>query len=87
VSQYIPNPVPFNSDASGLGQFLQDELSRIATALNNGNERAKYLVLYGPPDKYEAGDTVYADGTSWNPGSGEGKYRRNKGNTAWVFEG
>lgn len=87
VSQYIPNPVPQTADA--LPQFLAAELARIAFSLNDANERVKFMVLYAPPERYEAGDTVFADGTSWKPDgvNGAGKYRRNAGNTAWVFEG
>ena len=34
------------------------------------------------PDKPRTGDIRYADGTDWNPGSGEGIYFYN--GTAWV---
>lgn len=42
-------------------------------------------VLYAEPSRTFAGMIVYADGTSWNPGSGEGFYRRNKDNDGWVY--
>ena len=33
------------------------------------------------------GMLVCVDGTDWDPGSGEGVYRRDKANAAWVFLG
>lgn len=44
-------------------------------------------VLYAEPEKTFPGQLVYADGTTWNPGSGEGVYRRNAANAAWVHLG
>jgi len=33
-----------------------------------------YDTLHAAPSKIKVGDVVYADGTDWNPGSGEGLY-------------
>jgi hypothetical protein len=44
-------------------------------------------VLHAAPDKFLPGMVVYADGSDWDPGSGEGLYRRDKTNTSWVFIG
>ena len=44
-------------------------------------------VLHVAPEKTLPGMLVYADGSDWNPGSGEGLYRRNKTNASWVFVG
>jgi hypothetical protein len=30
---------------------------------------------------------IYADGVNWNPGAGEGVYRRDKTNASWVLLG
>lgn len=38
--------------------------------------------LTAAPSSPVDGDFVYADGTSWNPGSGEGTYERRA--SAWV---
>jgi len=40
-------------------------------------------VIYTEPDKPQQGDIRYADGSTWNPGSGEGIYFRNSA-AAWV---
>ena len=40
-------------------------------------------VVYEEPDKPQQGDIRYADGSTWNPGSGEGIYFRNSSG-AWV---
>jgi len=38
--------------------------------------------MTAPPADPQNGDLIYADGTSWNPGSGEGIYAYENG--AWV---
>lgn len=40
-------------------------------------------VVYAAPEKPQQGDIRYADGSSWNPGSGEGIYFYNSGG-AWT---
>lgn len=44
-------------------------------------------ILHAAPSRTTAGMIVYADGTDWNPGAGQGVYRRNVANAAWVFLG
>ena len=77
---YKPGNVP-----GGIPQrvqlYLDEELQKIARAFEqidnlNLNERA------AEPSRYSDGMVVYADGTNWNPGSGEGFYGRENG--AWV---
>ena len=46
----------------------------------------QHTVLYAAPARPLAGMVVYADGTTWNPGSGEGIYRYDLGG-AWVKVG
>ena len=44
-----------------------------------------YVILnkvYHPPERFVEGMLVYADGTSWDPGCGEGLYHRRGG--AWI---
>lgn len=86
MSIYRPSTVP-SLGSPAIERFLQQELDRIARATADAHEYVRYEVLYAAPGKMSAGDVVYADGTSWNPGAGEGLYRRNKGNTAWVHLG
>lgn len=64
-----------------LGEWVEIELRKVAAAINQP-VLIKLAELGAEPDKYEDGMIVYADGTSWNPGSGEGFYGRVAG--AWV---
>ena len=86
MSQYIPNPAPMGGDVEALKLWMYDELQRIARSTAESSDRIKFQVQYVAPGKYDAGDTFHADGVRWNPGTGEGKYRRNALNNAWVKE-
>ena len=55
--------------------------------MNNPEPFVRLQILRAEPVRYWAGMVVYADGTDWNPGSGQGLYRRNVANSAWVFVG
>lgn len=60
-------------EQSQLVRFLQDELARISDAigeLSRGHISASAVAPARPMD----GDIRYADGTNWDPGSGEGLY-------------
>ena len=81
--EYSPNQPPNNS--ADLQRYLIDEFQRISTAINALS--AGHLdISYAAPDKPRSGDIRYADGTTWNPGSGEGVYRYSLAGT-WVFLG
>lgn len=58
----------------------EDEFGHLAKALNEGVFYFK--PLYVAPAKPRIGLVVYADGTSWNPGAGEGLYVFES--TGWV---
>lgn len=79
---YSPNSVPQN--ISDLSTFLRDELQRISAAISALAE-GHIDVSYAAPSKPRKGDLRYADGTTWNPGSGAGIYRYT--GSAWVFVG
>lgn len=55
-------------------EYLYRELERISQELEL-IRTGHYDITYVEPDKPRAGDIRYADGTRWNPGSGEGLYR------------
>ena len=55
------------------------ELSAVTNLLRDGH----LDVSYEEPDKPYQGDIRYADGTSWDPGSGEGIYFYNAAGS-WV---
>lgn len=67
-----------------LANWTQRQLQRIAG-------QQQLMAVFGlatqhvEPTKRYAGMIVLADGTDWNPGSGEGVYRYN--GSAWVFMG
>jgi hypothetical protein len=80
---YLPGRAPSVQDpeVSELALFMQRELTLIATALRELTI-PRWQELAVAPEPPRDGMIVYADGTNWNPGSGEGFYGRQAG--AWV---
>lgn len=76
---YLPTPPPLRINPE-LRQYLDQELERIASILNTSILHTD--PLSAPPAKPENGMITYADGTTWNPGAGEGFYGYEAG--AWV---
>lgn len=72
MARYNPANVP--ADAADLAAFLRLELARIAQALDTADEFLALETLYAVPKKYRSGTLAKADGTAWNPGSGQGVY-------------
>jgi len=70
-SRYISSSVP--NDIEELRRFLREEFSLISIAIGNLAD-GHYDVLHVAPSKPRTGDVRYADGSDWNPGSGEGLY-------------
>ena len=60
---------------------LQRLLNDIERRLDTYKNIFPLQVHNAAPAKPTDGDLVYADGTNWNPGSGEGLYARY--NSAW----
>ena len=85
MSAYKPGYVP--DDPKDLSQFLRDELARLQKTLSDAQGAVTLEVLHAEPTRIWAGMYVNADGTDWNPGSGEGLYRRDQTNASWVFVG
>ena len=81
MARYTPS-LPAGED---LNTFLLRELAKIAQAMETQDEQFNLKMLYAAPKKYRAGTIVYADGTTWNPGSGQGIYCYN--GTTWKFLG
>ena len=73
---YTPEPPP--SDPVAVPGWVYRELLRIAAWLAEVEGRT-LPVLHRPPRKPRVGMIVYADGTDWNPGAGEGLYVRTTG--------
>ena len=69
-------------DPQALVEAIQQQFLDLMQQLNSGQEALQLLELHVEPDRPRDGMVVYADGTNWNPGSGEGFYGRQNG--AWV---
>lgn len=83
IEGYTPGQGPSVADPElrEVTAWIERELGYIAQTLL----QMRFLrveKLYVEPSRPRDGMIVYADGTSWNPGSGEGFYGREAG--AWV---
>jgi hypothetical protein len=81
--EYAPRVPPQTPEE--LLPYLDDEFLRIAQVLNR-TLVGEHTILYTPPTRIVPGLVVYADGVSWNPGGGEGLYRRTLANI-WTRVG
>lgn len=74
------------SDLVGIRRYLQTLVSQIKTPPTRTNVQGiQFVVQNVEPSKPRRGLLVYADGTDWNPGSGEGLYRYD--GTTWNYIG
>lgn len=73
---YLSSKLPAlkNSDAQALASYLENELQALSSSLVENIIALELGPTFVPPDKPRQGMIVYADGTKWNPGSGEGPY-------------
>ena len=67
---YTPGQVP--EDAAEMPRFLFEQLQSISAAL--ALVRGHLDETHVAPAKPRTGDVVLADGTNWDPGSGQGYY-------------
>jgi len=68
------NPKNLSGDSlEDLRLFVISELEAIQRALNLFDS-VRLKARHAEPDRLVDGLVVYADGTDWNPGSGEGFY-------------
>lgn len=58
------------------------QLRQLSQLINGGFNFLRLETTYAVPAKPRNGELRYADGTSWDPGSGEGFYGYEAG--AWV---
>jgi hypothetical protein len=80
-----PKPQVGDRDAKSVAEWAEAEFLAI------GRDLASYRVLdlavsYAPPTRPRLGMLVCADGTEWDPGSGEGLYRFTGAGT-WKYLG
>ena len=67
--------------------LMPSVMGQLKQGLESAAPYHQLQILYAEPSKLFAGMIVYADGTTWDPGSGEGVYRRDKTNSSWVHLG
>lgn len=67
--RYSPSKIPQEYDIT----WLVGELERISQALEE-SDGIRFVELNVEPKRPRDGLTVLADGTNWNPGSGQGVY-------------
>jgi len=71
---YTPGELPTDSIES-LQRALTDELNKISESLRTGEfESINLQELSVALDKNRSGDLINADGTNYDPGSGQGIY-------------
>lgn len=80
IEDYVPAPPPSQLSPTAR-HYLDTELRRIADLLND-RDQATIEPIAAAPAKPTNGMIVYADGTNFDPGSGEGFYGYENG--AWV---
>ena len=73
---YQPGVPPANP--AELPTYLQREFDAIARHLAAVDNEYP-LISYAAPGRIYEGMMVYADGTSWNPGAGAGRYESRAG--------
>ena len=78
-ARYTPTNIPADDN---LNKIVYDNLVQIANVLTVVRD-GHLDVVNVEPDKPAQGDIRYADGTDWNPGSGEGIYYYDSSG-AWV---
>ena len=88
VTRFNPNPATVSVEQ--LPDYLFNELNRLGEVLFNQAVMRLEPTNVAPgtligvfKDKPRSGDIRYADGTNWNPGSGEGIYFLNAAES-WV---
>lgn len=81
---YVPGEPP--RDPEQLQRYLREEFTKISVAI--ALLAAGHIdKTYAAPAKPRDGDIRYADGTTWNPGSGQGIYYYKASGPAWVLLG
>lgn len=78
---YTPQKAPEAQDIPSLMQWVEQEFLAIQQSMQETRE-LELRPSFAEPSKPREGMIVYADGTLWNPGSGEGPYVYRNG--VWV---
>jgi hypothetical protein len=86
MQRFAPPTIP-QSAPKELKDYGQQLHAAVRKASESANDFLSLKVLHAEPAKYFAGMVIYADGSDFNPGSGEGIYRRKADNSGWSFVG
>lgn len=78
---YFPTQCPPVENVDQLRMWVEDEFRRLAQSFEVV-DGIRYNVLYAAPAGPQAGLVVFADGTTWNPGSGRGLYEYRT--SSWI---
>ena len=78
---YTPALFSGELTAENVHRYLEQELLAISRALQE-TQALELRPIFAAPTRPRDGMIIYADGTSYNPGSGEGVYAYENG--AWV---
>lgn len=78
-------PTVSTVEGRAIVEYFQSQISDLVRAMNAPAE-VRLSVRYVEPDRPRPGQVVYADGTEWDPGAGEGLYYWDLTGT-WVFAG
>lgn len=84
-NRYTPTE-PGSGDVEALRTYLYEEFMKISAALNTLAD-GQIERTYAAPNKLVDGMIRFADGATWNPGSGRGLYRYDSTSATWVFLG
>lgn len=84
---YQPNTTDAPKDIQGLVAWAIAEFRRIGSEFNTQRAAVIFKPLGGAPDRVYPCMVVYFLSTAPEAVSGEGLYRRNAANSAWVFAG
>lgn len=80
---WAPTKPPKNATLDDVLLWIEQEFNSL---VESEPRTLQLTVSHAVPPKPRAGMLAYADGTDWNPGSGQGVYRFSIG-AAWVFLG
>ncbi len=85
---FLPGQPPsVKPELGAITAYIRRLEQRILSAFSKQSGYDDLTYLTAEPARYWAGMIVLADGTNWDPGSGEGAYRRDAANASWVFLG
>lgn len=83
VANVPPDTLIVDDNNRELVRWIKNELDRVSQAVLA--LEYQYPELNAEPARYNVGYVAYADGTNWNPGSGEGLYVYKS--TGWTLLG